>query len=166
MEGTMTDSVIVSDLSRRHLLARLLGGCAAVFAGSRLLGAQAKPPMIVYKDAGCDCCAKWVEHMQKQGYKTTVSDVVMTPIKQKYKVPPKLQSCHTTIVANYVIEGHVPAADIAKLLAQKPKGVIGLTVPGMPASAPGMDMTPFRPYTVFTFDALGVTTVFAQHDKA
>ena len=143
---------------------QVIGTLAAVLGGSRLL-AQAKPPLVVYKDAGCDCCQKWVELMQKQGYKVTVTDAVMGPIKQKYKVPPKLQSCHTTVAGTYVIEGHVPASDIAKLLAQKPKGVIGLAVPGMPASAPGMDQVPFQPYTVLTFDALGVTTVFAQHDK-
>ena len=159
------ESIVSPDLSRRRLCLQLIGTVAAVVGGARLVVAQAKPPLVVYKDAGCDCCAKWVEQMQKLGYKATVSDVAMGPIKQKYKVPPRLQSCHTTLVGNYVIEGHVPASDIAKLLAQKPKGVIGLTIPGMPASAPGMDQVPFRPYTVLTFDALGATTVFAQHNK-
>jgi hypothetical protein len=158
------ESLVDRGLSRRSLCAQLIGTLAAVLGGSRLL-AQAKPPLVVYKDAGCDCCLNWVAIMQKQGYKVAVTDAVMGPIKQKYKVPPKLQSCHTTLVGTYVIEGHVPASDIAKLLAQKPKGVIGLTIPGMPASAPGMDQAPFRPYAVLTFDALGVTTVFAQHDK-
>jgi hypothetical protein len=158
-------SPVSPDLSRRRVCVQLIGAVAALIGGARLVSAQAKPPLVVYKDAGCDCCQKWVEHMQKLGYKATVSDVPMGPIKQKYRVPPKLQSCHTTLVGNYVIEGHVPASDIAKLVAQKPKGVIGLAVPGMPASAPGMDQIPFRPYTVLTFDALGVTTVFAQHDK-
>jgi hypothetical protein len=158
------ESFVDRGLSRRSLCVQLIGTLAAVLGGSRLF-AQAKPPLVVYKDAGCDCCQNWVAIMQKQGYKVTVTDAVMAPIKQKYKVPPKLQSCHTTLVGTYVIEGHVPASDIAKLLAQKPKGVIGLTVPGMPASAPGMDQVPFRPYTVLTFDALGVTTVFTQHDK-
>ncbi len=156
---------MTNDVSRRQMCLRLIGALAAVVGGVRLANAQTKPPLVVYKDAGCDCCSKWVEHMQKQGYKVSVTDAVMAPIKQKYKVPPKLQSCHTTVVGSYVIEGHVPASDLAKLLTQKPKGVVGLAVPGMPASAPGMDMMPFRPYTVLTFDALGVTSVFTQHDR-
>jgi hypothetical protein len=158
------DPLRSTDVSRRRLFAQLIGTVAALIGGSRLASAQAKPPFMVYKDAGCDCCQRWVEQMQQQGYKVTVTDAVMGPIKQKYKVPPKLVSCHTTLVGTYVIEGHVPASDIAKLLARKPKGVIGLAVPGMPASAPGMDQVPFVPYSVLTFDALGVTTVFAQHD--
>jgi hypothetical protein len=157
--------VLSTDVSRRHLFVQFVGAIAALIGGSRLAFAQGKPPLVVYKDAGCECCERWVEQMQKQGHKVTVTDAVMGPIKQKYKVPPKLQSCHTTLMGTYVIEGHVPASDMAKLLAQKPKGVIGLAVPGMPASAPGMDQVPFQPYTVLTFDALGVTTVFARHDK-
>ena len=159
------ESFVSPDVSRRDLFKQLIGTVAMALGGSRLVAAQAKPPLVVYKDAGCGCCTKWVEQMQKLGYKATVTEPVMGPIKQKYKIPPKLQSCHTTLVGNYVIEGHVPASDIAKLLAQKPKGVIGLTIPGMPASAPGMDQVPFRPYTVLAFDATGATTVFAQHDK-
>jgi hypothetical protein len=104
--------------------------------------------------------------MEKRGYKATVSNGEMEPIKARFKVPGNLQSCHTTIVAGYVIEGHVPASDLERLLTKKPKGVLGLTVPGMPASAPGMDQMPFQPYTVFTFDAGGRTTVFTRHDTA
>lgn len=143
----------------------MIGAVAAVVASPRLLAAQAKPSLVVYKDASCGCCQAWVEHMQSLGYQASVTNTEMASIKLKFKVPQKLQSCHTTLVGGYVIEGHVPASDVARLLANKPKGILGLTIPGMPASAPGMDQRPFRPYTVLTFDAQGVTTVFARHDK-
>ena len=86
-------------------------------------------------------------------------------IKRARGIPEPLWSCHTAIVGAYVIEGHVPAPDVKKLLALQPKGIVGLTIPGMPASAPGMDMKPFQPFTVLTFDAQGRTTVFAAHTK-
>ena len=122
--------------------------------------------LLVYKDAACGCCTAWVDHMHSNGWRSMVTNGNMAPIKTQFKVPAELQSCHTTLVGGYVVEGHVPAGDVAKLLAEKPKGIIGLTIPGMPASAPGMDLTPFRPYTVLTFDASGRTAVFAQHDRA
>ena len=159
------ETFLVRVWSRRRVCLELIGTAAALIAGSRLSFAQVKPALLVFKDAGCDCCQAWVQHMQKQGYKATVTNTDMGPIKQKFKVPPQLQSCHTTLVDSYVIEGHVPASDVAKLLTQRPKGVVGLTIPGMPASAPGMDQTPFRPFSVLTFNAQGTTTVFSRHEK-
>jgi hypothetical protein len=104
--------------------------------------------------------------MAANGFAPEVTDHPdMSLIKSRYRIPPRLASCHTTIAGDYVIEGHVPASDVRKLLADKPAGIIGLTIPGMPASAPGMDLTPFQPYTVFTFDGAGNTGVFAQHDR-
>jgi hypothetical protein len=104
--------------------------------------------------------------MTANGFDVRVTDGNMTPIKTKYGIPEKLQSCHTAIVGGLVIEGHVPAPDVRTFLARKPVGIVGLTIPGMPASAPGMDSKPFQPYTVLTFDRAGKTTVFAQHDRA
>jgi hypothetical protein len=89
----------------------------------------------------------------------------MAAIKVKHNVPANLASCHTTLIGGYVVEGHVPASDIARLLKERPKGIIGLTIPGMPQSAPGMDITPFQPFTVLTFDAKGQTTVYRRHTK-
>jgi hypothetical protein len=153
-------------MTRRGLLQRVLA-VAPVALGGSLAFAQAKIPMVVYKDPGCGCCEKWVAHMTASGFTATVHDTPdMTPIRARYKVTSALAGCHTAIVGNYVVEGHVPASDVKALLAKKPAGILGLTVPGMPASAPGMDTTPFRPYTVLTFDAKGATTVFAQHNKA
>ena len=164
-------------LSRREWFG-WAAGVAAVAAGSELMRAQtragaptaapaAKPALQVYKDPSCGCCQSWVDYMQKNGYKATVIPTPnMDRIKEEHKIPASLQSCHTTIVGGYVIEGHVPVDDIARLLAEKPKGVIGLTIPGMPQSAPGMDVTPFQPYTVLSFDAAGKTTTYARHTKA
>ncbi len=152
--------------SRRELL-KLVAGVAAAFGVPRLADAQAKPRLVVYKDPSCGCCQQWVVHMQANGYEAAVNNVTpMDPIKTQHKIPQKLQSCHTTLVGGYVIEGHVPASDVGRLLKEKPKGILGLTIPGMPQSAPGMDLKPFQPYVVLTFDAQGRTAEFARHDKA
>lgn len=155
-----------TQIARRTLLIRLGGAAASLIAFPRLMtAAQPQPTMTVYKDPSCGCCQEWVNHVTANGYKATVVKADMGPIKVKHQIPPNLQSCHTTLIGSYVIEGHVPSADIARLLKEKPKGVIGLTIPGMPASAPGMDVMPFQPYTVLTFDAKGQTTVWAKHTK-
>jgi hypothetical protein len=157
---------MAAEFSRRRLLTLLAGG-AAVLSLPRRSAAQAKPGLVVYKDPSCGCCQQWVVHMQSNGYTAKVNNVSpMDPIKVQHKIPQQLQSCHTTLVGGYVIEGHVPASDIARLLKEKPKGILGLTIPGMPQSAPGMDLKPFQPYVVLTFDAQGKTTEYARHDKA
>jgi hypothetical protein len=121
-------------------------------------------PLTVYKDPDCGCCEKWVAHMKANGFAPTVTNTRdVSNIKRQHGVPDALASCHTARVGGYIVEGHVPAADVKRLLTQQPKGVVGLTIPGMPSSAPGMDMTPFKPYTVLSFDAQGKTTVFAEH---
>lgn len=164
--GAMADSI-----SRRHALLTLSGGFLAM---SSTLAAQtrgqAKPApareqLTIYKDKNCGCCGEWVKHMEANGFICNVNNVDMRPIKAKYGIAPQLESCHTTLVRNYVIEGHVPAADVKKLLAASPKDIYGLTIPGMPASAPGMDVKPFQPYEVLSFDRQGKTTVYAKHVK-
>jgi hypothetical protein len=155
-----------SDLTRRRLLGILAGSVAAAAASWRPLAAQAPTPIDVYKDPSCGCCTAWVAHMNANGFKAIVHEGPMDPIHTKYKILPALQSCHTGVIGNHVIEGHVPAADVKRFLREKPAGIVGLTIPGMPASAPGMDAKPFQPYTVLSFDAQGKTTVFAKHDKA
>ena len=155
-------------ISRRTLLAQMAGGLTAAAVVSRQAAAQTRIPIAVYKDKNCGCCHLWVEHMAANGFAPAVTDTTDMPsIRARYKVPAKLESCHTAFVGGtYVIEGHVPAADVKRLLATKPAGIVGLTIPGMPQSAPGMDVKPFQPYTVLTFDSTGKTTVFAKHDKA
>lgn len=155
-------------ISRRTLFVELAGTAAAValLEGGASARSQTKIPIAVYKSPTCTCCQVWVDHMAANGFAPTVTPMqTMTPIKTKYRIAAELQSCHTSLVGGYVIEGHVPAADVKKLLAAKPAGIVGLTIPGMPQSAPGMDLTPFQPFTVLTFDEKGVTKEFARHVK-
>jgi len=156
-------------MTRRAVLLSLpvaFAGVATALAHAQTkAAAPSKIAMRVYKDPSCGCCGKWVEHMAANGFLATVVDGDIRPIKKQYNVPARLESCHTTIVGGYVIEGHVPADDVKKLLASKRKDILGLTIPGMPQSAPGMDMTPFQPYEVLTFDKDGKTTVYAKHTR-
>jgi hypothetical protein len=126
--------------------------------------APAKKPVItVYKDPSCGCCKNWIAHLIKHGYRVDAKDSPdMTEIKRTLGVPTGLTACHTAMVNGYLIEGHVPAADIDRLLAQKPK-IAGLAVPGMPAGSPGMEGPSAQRYQVLTFDKSGKTTVFASH---
>ena len=151
-------------MTRRTLLGVLAGGVSLAFA--RTIGARAATPMVVYKNPSCGCCTKWVTHMEANGFTATVHNVDLLPIRAKYKIGPKIESCHTAVIGNYVIEGHVPASDVKTFLAAKPRGILGLTIPGMPQSAPGMDVMPFQPFTVLTFDDKGVTAMFKAHAKA
>lgn len=154
-------------VTRREAMKRLSVAAAAVAGGSRIATAQPPMAIAVYKDPNCGCCAKWVDHMKANGFTASVTESSdMNAIKARYHVGENLRSCHTTIAGGYVIEGHVPAADVKRLLAQKPKDIAGLATPGMPASAPGMDGTPFVPYDVLAFDKAGKTSVFAKHTKA
>jgi hypothetical protein len=125
--------------------------------------AAKKPTITVYKDPSCGCCKKWIEHLVKNGYRVDAKDTPnMTEIKHTLGVPDGLTACHTAVVNGYLIEGHVPASDIDRLLAQKPR-IAGLAVPGMPAGSPGMEGMGTQRYQVLTFDKSGKTTVFAGH---
>lgn len=109
--------------------------------------------IIVYRSPSCHCCGKWLEHLKKNDFnvKDIVTDDVQA-IKDKYGVSKEMASCHTAIVDGYVIEGHVPASDIMKLLKTKPK-IVGIAVPGMPSGTPGMEMGDRKDaYNVMSFD--------------
>ncbi|MGH6729148.1 MAG: DUF411 domain-containing protein, partial [Sphingomicrobium sp.] len=118
----------------------------------------------VVKTATCGCCAKWVEHMRKAGHQLRVTDVEdVTPTAKRLGVPDDLRSCHTSSVGKYVLEGHVPAADIERLLKEKPAAA-GLAVPGMVAGSPGMEMSgKHPPYAVILFTRDGKKRLFARH---
>jgi len=120
--------------------------------------------MTVYRSPTCGCCGKWLEHVKSHHF--VVQDIIsddMQAIKKRFGVPDKLASCHTAIVEGYVIEGHVPADDINKLLHDKPK-VIGLSAPGMPMGSPGMEMGAQKDhYQTLTFDKDGNVQTFAEH---
>ena len=120
--------------------------------------------MTVFRSPTCGCCGKWIEHAKAGGF--SVKDEItedMSAVKQQYGVPASMTSCHTTVVGNYVIEGHVPAEDVQRLLAEKPD-IAGIAVPGMPVGSPGMESGDYtEPYTVFSFTETGETAVFAEH---
>lgn len=122
--------------------------------------AAAVPVIEVYKSPTCGCCGKWVEHLRQNGFKVVVNEIAdVDAFRAKAGVPAALASCHTALVDGYVVEGHVPAADIRKLLADRPNAR-GLAIPGMPASAPGMDGTRSSRYDVLLFDARGTTRLY------
>lgn len=137
----------------------------ALAAGLMLVGTAANAAtMTVMKSPTCGCCAKWIEHVQAHGIAVKVVDVPdIAAVKAKAGVPNKLASCHTAKINSYVVEGHVPAADIKKLLANKPKAR-GIAVPGMPMGSPGMEHGSHRePYQTMLIKADGTATVFARH---
>lgn len=122
-----------------------------------------KAAVEVWKAASCECCEGWVRHMRAAGFDVTVHTVDdVTPMKRMAGVPDDLASCHTARVGGYVLEGHVPAEDVTRLLAERPQAR-GLAVPGMPQDAPGMDMASGQPYQVMLFGAAGGPQVFARH---
>jgi hypothetical protein len=117
----------------------------------------------VYKDPSCGCCKSWIQHLIKYGYDVDAKDTpAMAEVKRTLGVPDALTSCHTAVVNGYLIEGHVPATDIARLLKEKPK-VAGLAVPGMPAGSPGMEGPRKQHYQVLSFDKNGKTRIFASY---
>lgn len=121
--------------------------------------------IVVYRSPTCGCCSKWLDHLKKHQF--NVEDIVtddVASIKKKHGVPDNLASCHTAIVDGYVIEGHVPAADIKSLLKMKPK-VIGLSVPGMVSGSPGMEMGGRKdPFQVVSFDKEGKTQIYNNYE--
>ena len=140
-----------------------LGLTTGAAPASPIDAAPKKPTITVYKDPGCGCCKSWIEHLIKHGYRVDAKDTPdMTGIKRGLGVPDGLSACHTAVVNGYLIEGHVPAADIARLLKEKPK-VAGLAVPGMPMGSPGMEGPRTQHYTVLSFDKSGKTKVFASY---
>ncbi len=142
------------------------GLLAAAAMTTTMLLAQTPPAIAIVRDPGCGCCLMWVQHLAKAGFKTTVTESSdMEAVKDLRGVPKNTRSCHTGVVNGYVIEGHVPAADILRLLKDKPANVAGLAVPGMPIGSPGMEVpgTKAQPYQVLAFDKAGKTSVFATY---
>ena len=120
--------------------------------------------MMVYKSPTCGCCTVWIEHIEAHGFSVEYEDTYdIAPIKQANGITRELASCHTALIGGYVIEGHVPAEDIQRLLAERPD-VVGLTVPGMPMGSPGMEGSFTERYDVLAYDRDGNTQVFATHN--
>ena len=150
------------------LLKAFLTICLLVFnAGIKADTIKSGKPVdiVVYRSPTCECCGKWLEHLKKNNF--NVKDIVtedVQAIKNKYGVPKALTSCHTAIVDGYVIEGHVPANDIMKLLKTKPK-IVGIAVPGMPSGTPGMEMGDRKDsYKVMSFDKENHYEIFNSYE--
>ncbi|HKI62345.1 MAG TPA: DUF411 domain-containing protein [Mariprofundaceae bacterium] len=164
----------MTDASRKplHLMPLLLAGLALVAfnasngaAENAATSARTTKEIVMYKSPGCECCTGWAEHMRKAGFTVTENKRDdMDAIKSKYGVTDKLASCHTAIIDGYVIEGHVPAADVERLLNERPQ-VVGLTAPGMPQQSPGMQDKANHPkgYDVLAFDKEAKSHVFTRY---
>lgn len=143
---------------------RSIAALAACFVLPVLARAQGSgPEIMLYKDPNCGCCSKWAEHMERSGFRVTTRNVGdLAAVKRKQRVPQALASCHTAVVAGYTIEGHVPADAVRRLLGQRPAGVIGLAVPGMPLGSPGMESPTPQRYDILAFYADGAGRVFER----
>lgn len=124
------------------------------------------PVMTVFKSPTCGCCTAWIDHLRAAGFRVEVTDTAdMVAVKTAMGVPPEMGSCHTAEIDGVLIEGHVPAGDIADFMAERPEGVRGLAVPGMPVGSPGMEVAgqPADPYDVVAFSDDGSTSVYRSH---
>jgi hypothetical protein len=137
--------------TRRRALALLAAGIAVLPGMAR---AEA-PTILVHKDPECGCCGGWVKHLRAAGFAVTVEETAdLKAVRTRLRLPPSLASCHTAEVSGYVVEGHVPAQAIRRLLKQRP-AALGLAVPGMPAGSPGMEGGTPAAYDVLMFGAAG-----------
>lgn len=124
---------------------------------------QANTEMAMYKNPGCQCCDRWADYMRDNEFTVSVSEATNLPaIKAEHSIPQEMAACHTAFVGGYVIEGHVPADDVKKLLRERPKAA-GLVVPGMPASSPGMNTALNEPYKVYLFKNKEEVALFSSH---
>jgi hypothetical protein len=124
-----------------------------------------QPAVEVYKDPTCGCCSKWIDHLRSHGFTVHATDSAkMDEVKAARGVPRQARSCHTATAGGYVVEGHVPAADIQRLLKERP-AIVGIAVPGMPIGSPGMEVVGMKaqPFDVIAFSKDGSTRVFASH---
>jgi hypothetical protein len=136
---------------------------AATLAGVVVPAQAAMPPMRVFKSAGCGCCEEWVKHLRAEGFAVTVENGGNTGARARLGIPAALGSCHTAEIGGYAIEGHVPAADIKRLVGMKVQAR-GLAVPGMPIGSPGMESGDRRDaYEVLLVRSDGSTVVFASY---
>jgi hypothetical protein len=146
-------------------LALVLSAAIASMSGTIVAQRPAPAVVEVYKSPTCGCCANWVKHLQEAGFTTRVTEMDdVSPIKMKHNVPQRAQSCHTAVVGGYVLEGHVPAADVQRLLKERP-AVLGLAVPGMPIGSPGMEVPNRKAdaYNVMSFDKQGQLKVYKAY---
>lgn len=136
---------------------------AAGIVGTSLSAPAYAAEITVYKSPWCGCCSKWADRLQAKGHTVTTKNMEnLDAIKKLAGVPEDLQSCHTAMVDGYVVEGHVPAKDIERLLGERPKAK-GLAVPGMPVGSPGMEGGAPERFDVMLFNTDGSTSVYARY---
>lgn len=156
----------VTQSTRRHVL---MGAMALFAAPGAALSQQSTPQLHVFKDPNCGCCSAWIDILEQDGFRVTTearTNGALVQEKIKRGIPPTMASCHTADIDGYVVEGHVPAADIRKLVAERPDA-IGLAVPGMPFGSPGMGPESQREaYDVHLILRDGTTRVFSSYDAA
>ncbi len=153
-------------MRRSQTLRALLAGLGVALTSAAVPAAEPTPVEIeVYRTPTCGCCGKWVDHLREAGFRVAVHDLSdLSAVKAAYRVPRNLESCHTGLVEGYVVEGHVPASDIRRLLRERP-AIRGLAVPKMPLGSPGMehpDPRRHEAYSVLAFGDAGVR-VFSKH---
>lgn len=150
----------------KKLFVVALSAAALSLAAPAAAGVTPAPSVVeVYKSATCGCCTKWVEHLKSHGFKVKTNDVANpSSYRAKFGVPDRLGSCHTALVEGYVIEGHVPAREIQRLLTERPRAK-GLAVPGMPLGSPGMEGPRSDPYEVLLLQTDGKHTVYQKYGK-
>jgi len=144
---------------------RIAHWTAGLLLAFAVLGAHAAtlPEVLVYKSPTCGCCGSWVDHMKASGFRVkVVEENDITAGKQRFGVPEHLASCHTALVGGYVVEGHVPASAVKRLLKEKPTAV-GVSVPGMPVGSPGMDGPNPEPFSTQLFDERGRARIYESY---
>jgi hypothetical protein len=149
-------------MKRRTLVQALFVGMIA----PSLARAEKKTQIDVFKTSSCGCCVEWISHLEQNGFEVIAHNVPKTgPYRLRFGVPPDMASCHTAMVDGYALEGHVPAQEIRRLLAERPKG-IGLAVPGMPVGSPGMEVEGTRrdAFDVILFGEDGSRKIFQHYD--
>jgi hypothetical protein len=172
----LNKDIIYREGIMRILLRSLVLACSFSYASTSLADSVWDKPIAlsvnnisakVYRNASCGCCKKWIAHLEK--HQVAVEDVVLNAIqlqaiKTKYSIPSNLQSCHTAKIGSYLVEGHVPMADIVTLLSSKPGALAGISVAAMPAGTPGMEMGARKdPFQVQSFDRSGKIGLFNQY---
>lgn len=157
-------------MQRRTLLigAASLLGATALTAQATTPTPAALPVLQVWKDPNCGCCKDWISYLQRDGFQVQVFETGNTAVRQRLGLPVKYGSCHTALIGGYVVEGHVNAREIRRLLADKPQA-IGITVPGMPVGSPGMDGPEYGgrkdPYDVLLVLRDGSSRVYQSYHR-
>ena len=153
-------------MNRRSLMLSMVACATSPLALAAPPQDAPRPQLKVWKDPNCGCCKDWVAHLEQNGLSAQVADEGNTEARQRLGMPARYGSCHTALVQGYVIEGHVPAADVLRLLRERPKAV-GLAVPGMPIGSPGMDGPMYggkrQPYQVLLILQDGSSRVYSTH---